>query len=68
MDARNGVLHDNNVSKNFTIGLNLGQLTEARRELLEVPPNIRGVIVTPPERRLARRAPITMRNLRGCRR
>jgi hypothetical protein len=27
------------------IGLNLSPLTEARRELLEIPPNIRGVIV-----------------------
>jgi serine protease Do len=31
--------------KDFIIGLNLAALTEARRELLEVPPNIRGVIV-----------------------
>jgi serine protease Do len=31
--------------KDFIIGLNLAPLTEARRELLEVPPNIRGVIV-----------------------
>ena len=29
----------------FIIGLNLAPLTEARRELLEIPPNIRGVIV-----------------------
>ena len=32
-------------SKDFIIGLNLAPLTEARRELLEIPPNIRGVIV-----------------------
>jgi serine protease Do len=31
--------------KDFIIGLNLAPLTEARRELLEIPPNIRGVIV-----------------------
>ena len=32
-------------SKDFIIGLNLAPLTEARRELLEIPRNIRGVIV-----------------------
>ena len=32
-------------SEDFIIGLNLAPLTEARRELLEIPPNIRGVIV-----------------------
>jgi serine protease Do len=31
--------------RNVIIGLNLAALTEARRELLEIPPNIRGVIV-----------------------
>jgi serine protease Do len=31
--------------KNFNIGLNLAPVTEARRELLEIPPNVRGVIV-----------------------
>ena len=31
--------------KDFIIGLNLAPLTEARRELLEIPPDIRGVIV-----------------------
>ncbi len=31
--------------KNFNIGLNLAPLTEARRELLEIPPNVRGVII-----------------------
>jgi serine protease Do len=31
--------------KDFIIGLNLAPLTEARRELLEVPADIRGVIV-----------------------
>ena len=32
-------------SKDFTIGLNLAPLTEARRQLLGISPNIRGVIV-----------------------
>ena len=32
-------------SKDFIIGLSLAPLTEARRELLEIPRNIRGVIV-----------------------
>ena len=32
-------------NKVFIIGLNLAPLTQARRELLEIPPNIRGVIV-----------------------
>jgi serine protease Do len=31
--------------KDFTMGLYLAPLTEARRELAEIPPNIRGVIV-----------------------
>jgi serine protease Do len=32
-------------TKNFIIGLNLVPLTKARRELLEIPPNVRGVLV-----------------------
>jgi serine protease Do len=32
-------------SKDFITGLNLAPLTEARRELLEIPPDIKGVIV-----------------------